>query len=245
MFAIETRLRGFGRAIAVSVLLTVTAVTEAHGGLVYDFLFDESDYSVAPSGEVDVTLFLRETVTDGATSQLGPAGPGIVGIGARLQFDIAPTPTDRAEVLAEDNVTPNSVFNALRDFNLISGSQIDARLTSFDNPTATETASGNVFLIPVATYKFTAGNLPGEVTNIRALDIPGTDDTVLDDGIVLDSFINNGTATITTTPEPSSFVLMAVAGAGILLFRNRRCVYCFVYRKRSRRKRRERKQMWG
>ena len=78
----------------------------------------------------------------------------------------------------------------------------------------------DIYRVFLGSFRFTAGLVPGEATTIRALDVPGTDDTITDTGVVLDSLIQSADATIrvNAVPEPSALTLLGIGVLGLIAY---------------------------
>jgi hypothetical protein len=84
-------------------------------------------------------------------------------------------------------------------------------------------AAPGLYRIPLGKFRFSAGTVLGQVTNIRATDYDQTStDVVYYDNefnpIALDSVLNNASATITVIPEPGTLSLLLIAGLGLTGF---------------------------
>ena len=68
----------------------------------------------------------------------------------------------------------------------------------------------DTFRVLLGPFRFTAGIVAGEITTIRVVDVPGTEDTVTATGLVLDPLVQAGEATIQVTaiPEPARLTLL-------------------------------------
>jgi hypothetical protein len=191
----------------------------------YEFTFDQPNYTVAPGGSVYVTVFLEET--PGADiSVLDANGVGMYGAGVTL-MNVAPLPDDPAKVLAAAGIELCNRFN----------DPDSARKGIADSPSTlaylSEVTDGTLFvhaddptpgqphyLMPVGRFLFTAGATPGVTflqTGINPLVAGAVNITA--SGEVLDSYINHTGARITTTPEPSAMVLVATALLGFAALR--------------------------
>jgi len=190
---------------------------------IYQFAFDQANYNVAPGGTVNVIVYLKETPGLG-TSVLDTGGVGMFGAGVVLT-DIAPLPTNPARVLAASDITPNSLFNdtgsgkrAVTTTPPITATLSEATDFSVfvhaDNPTPGQTD----YFMTIGTFKFAAGSTPG-ITYLQTGSNLGGDVNITGDVLALDSSISNASATITTTPEPSSLVLIGTALLSLVAFR--------------------------
>jgi PEP-CTERM motif len=211
-------------------LLGALAGGHASAGPTYQYVFDQSNYNAAPGGTVAVTVSIREMLnpqTD--ASLLAPGTDGLVGAGLLVQV-AAPLATRPAQVTSVAGIQGNPAFSVIQVPQLpapgvansaglleLAGGAVFGTITS-------ETATSETVLLPLATFTFTAGDVPGEVNNLVAMDttIDGmtpSANNVTAAGIVLDPLLLSGTATITVTtaavPEPSSVALALVGLAGL------------------------------
>ena len=174
----------------------------------YQFVFDQSNYTVAPNGTVSVGVGLQETFnpqTD--TPVLAPGTDGLVGAGVQVQV-VSPFPGSPASVKSSADIHGDPAFSLLALPQLpVPGTTTGAGLL--------ELAPGPVFGtvtfssplleivdVPLGTFTFTAGGTPGQVTHLAALNttiVPGvpSSNNVTNSGIVLDPLILPGAATIT------------------------------------------------
>ena len=191
--------------------------SQAQADIVYQF--DATNYSVAPGATVDVEVFIVQTGNT-TNDPVDLSTDGLESAGVRVFFDGNP-PTDRAEVLSTGNITFNPQFgdSALEQSDVMPG--ISAGLA--DSIFVANPVTGTNIL--VGTFTFTAGLVPGEVTNLRATDFGDFDDTIAGDANLtpLDDIIVDGVATITVTaiPEPGSMIFLAGIGLVIGLRRRR------------------------
>ena len=192
--------------------------SQAQADIVYQF--DATNYSVAPGATVDVEVFIVQTGNT-TNDPVDLSTDGLESAAVRVFFDGNP-PTDRAEVLSTGNITFNPQFgdSALQESDVIPG--ISAGLADSIDFVANPVTGTNIL---VGTFTFTAGLVPGEVTNLRATDFGVLDDTMAGDAnfTSLDDIIVDGVATITVTaiPEPGSMIFLAGIGLVIGLRRRR------------------------
>ncbi|QDV47457.1 hypothetical protein Enr13x_73660 [Stieleria neptunia] len=208
------------RTSLLFLILTIFVSPTASAGLI--FTFDQANYIVQPGATVETQIFLTQTNPDTVLTT-----DGLFSGGVRVFFNDTP-PTDPATVLSLADIQPSAAFDDLLlgpDLSLdpgISAGFVD----SVADPFAPIT--GNSLLL--GTLTFTAGNVPGEVTYLRATDFdPFTDDLISGWGIALDAQITDGFATITTSaitnstvPEPSSALIFGFAIACLAFRRFRR-----------------------
>jgi hypothetical protein len=204
------------------VLLAALASGQASAGPQYQYVFNQANYTVAPGGSVAVTVSIQETFnpqTD--TSLLAPGTDGLVGAGVLVQV-AAPLPSSPAQVTNPGAIQGNSAFNLFQLPQLPApGVPNSAGLLELaSNPVfgtiTSQSPTSETVLLPLGTFTFTAGNVSGEVDNLVAMDttISGTPsaNNVTNSGVVLDSLLQSGTATITVigaaVPEPSGMLLV-------------------------------------
>jgi hypothetical protein len=197
------------RSLLTAVLLAFTALAAGTAHAEYRYAFDQSNYTTTPGGTVPVSIYLQET----ETSLLADAG--LQGVGINVAWSGGP-----ASMTA---VTPNSAFSLYSDSSIES---TYAYLTesALAGVKATETPEGSgIYKVLVGTFSFTAGATNG-VTTLTTADIDpeydGDTATAVYNNIStsLDTLIFNGTATITTIPEPSTFVLAGIAVLALFAF---------------------------
>jgi hypothetical protein len=176
------------------------------------YLFDCSDYRVAAGGDVTVSVFLRETFNPTvASSLLAPATDGLVSCSVVIQA-CPPTPTHPARVRTTSAIAGNHRF----DFAIIPQLPVPSLANSVGlvalssapvfGEVGSRTANCVTVLLPLGTFTFTAGAIPGEVTHLTAMNteinlrMPG-ECVVTASGLPLDKFLQPGQATITVGPE--------------------------------------------
>jgi hypothetical protein len=216
-------------------LMALAALWALGGGTaqaaLYEFSFNQSNFTVSPGGTVDVPVFLRETVSPGEVSLLHDFG--LVGAGVKVTFDVPPVPAHPARVLSAADIIPNPAFDLIGDRSVTPGSSAQLLEGTFLAPAVKAQGSGPVYDILLGTFRFTAGSEAGEVTHLRAgdFDITGNFNVVNTlPPTVLDPLIREGTATITVVlavvPEPAALILTALGGAGLLGYAWRRRGQC-------------------
>jgi MYXO-CTERM domain-containing protein len=220
-----SRLVGAAAAVALSGALT----SSASAARVYDFVAQESSFSVAPdSGAFNVNIFFRERLTETGDTSLLVSEDGLFSFGV-LTERVSPEPIDPALIVDADTFRGSATARGFEldneDLNpdgssaLMSGATFDEELNQ-----NIITVSSTDRRILVGTLKVEPGSLPGQVTTFELSDPQDTGDTqtyasetLLDPDIVTNQF------TVTTTPEPGGIALVAAAGL-ILLGRRRRSV---------------------
>jgi len=204
--------------------LWTSAASAAPADNLYQYVFGNSSYTVACDGTVDVSVYLQETVGPQGTPVLSSSGVGLSTAGVKVLFSDPPQPIQPTRVLKLTDIWENMAF----DFPTPSLTDTDAdlALATLLNPSVTgEEISPGVYRLLLGTFHFTAGTVAGESTPIRATDYdPRFDDVVTGgDMRVLDNLIQDGSATITTVPEPAAVEMLAAAIlAGGLLWKFRR-----------------------
>jgi hypothetical protein len=204
----------------------------ALAGPQYQYVFNQPNYTVAPGGAVAVTVSILETLnpqTD--ASLLAPGTDGLIGGGLLVQV-AAPLPTSPAKVTSPSAIQGNSAFGVIQLPQLPAPGVANSAglLELASNPvfgTITSlTATSETVLLPLGTFTFTAGNLPGEVSDLEAMNttidgVTTSANNVTASGIVLDPLLQTGSATITVlgaaVPEPSgaALVFIGLVGAAI------------------------------
>jgi hypothetical protein len=174
------------------------------------FAFDRPDYSVVPGGTVAVTVFLRETFNPVfGSSLLAPGTDGLISGGFMIRARSA-TPTRPARVRSTSAIAGNPAF----DFAIIpqlpvpafddSAGVVALSSTPVFGEFGSRTTSWETVLLPLGSFTFTAGFVPGEVTYLTALNTEinmrmASDTFVTASGRVLDGLLEPGSATITVT----------------------------------------------
>lgn len=190
---------------------------------VYQYTFGQSNYQVLPGQTVAVDVYLQETVTEGDISWFTGPNRGLFGGGVRVFFNETPLPTDLAEVTNVPSLVANIIPNILftdptktRSLNPgISAGLIAAVNFPTDNLIQGTPLNATPSRILLGTFNFTAGLINNEVTHLLATDFNTSqpslnENTVFNsitlDSVDLDSLILTSTATITTIPEPSTWI---------------------------------------
>ncbi|MCA9064757.1 MAG: hypothetical protein KDA96_16915 [Planctomycetaceae bacterium] len=195
------------KLLILSACLFLSSSTVAQADLIYEF--GQSEYHVAPNSTIDVDLFLTQTgITDVLTTE------GLDSIGGRVYFNDPPVPTDPAVVLATIDIITSTAFDddLFENKDLVAGVSAGVE-DSIDFNAGTGAVKGSRIL--VGTFRFTAGSVLGEVTNLRGTDFdltPGRDSIVSFDTLTgLDSLLGpdaRATITVSAVPEPSGFPLL-------------------------------------
>ncbi len=201
------------------VWLVLAEVSRAD--FVYSYAFDRANYTADPGGTVEVRVFLQEVVTGGDRSRL--ANDGLVSAGVRVRFDVAPLPSRPAGVANLADILPNLVafddpFGPVKGLGLGSYAEFTETVGLTSPAIHATSIAPDTFRVFLGSFRFTVGSVPGEVTTIRALDVPTTNDTITGTGFELDPLIRVGEATIgmTAVPEPRSVILLALGLVGLL-----------------------------
>jgi hypothetical protein len=191
----------------------------------FQFCFDRANYAAAPEGTATVVVFLRETLNPRTQeSLLAPGTDGLLSAGVVVQVG-GPLPDHPAFVRTTAAILGNPAFDLA----------VVARMPAPEYPDSaglvelsTEPVFGEVVsrspvcvtvLLPLGTFTFTAGKGLGEVTFLTAMATEGHPDpsgetNVTDSGVVLDPWIQPGTALITVSakaPAPKPVSAASVA----------------------------------
>ena len=203
--------------IFVMTFIALFGASEAKADLIYEF--DQSNYSVLPGATVDVSVFLTQT---GATDVL--TTEGLDSIGGKVFFNDPTLPTDPAVVLSESDITSNAAFDDSGLEMTVLDPGISAGIEDSIGTSSSPVMGSSILL---GTFRFTAGNVVGEVTNLRATDF---DPTVGNDSIVsgtnftgLDNLLGaDATATITVSAVPEPGTATALVMGLVMLSQRRR-----------------------
>jgi hypothetical protein len=220
------------------VLMAMSVGGSAPAGPLYQYVFNQPNYDVEPGGTVAVTISIQETFnpqTD--ASLLAPGTDGLIGGGLLVRV-AAPLPASPARVLSTGAITGNPLFDVAQLPQLpapnvpnsagileLASSPVFGTITS-------QSATSETVLLPLATFTFTAGSVPGEVNSLMAMNTtidgstPSANNTTFS-GVVLDPLLQSGAAAInvagSVVPEPSGLTLMMIAGvAGAMIQHMRR-----------------------
>jgi hypothetical protein len=204
--------------VAAAVLGTLLCPAVAQADLMYRF--DQANYVVAPGETVEVRVYLTETPgTAFLTTE------GLFSAGVRVSFGEPPVPSSPAQVVSLGDILPNPAFDEV--VRSLGGDWAGLAQAALMNPTVFPNPGTTEILLGI--FRFTAGLIPGEVTNLLATDLhpPLLTETVTGLGTALDKLIGEGRATITVDesvamiPEPSGLVLLATATLCLAGYRRR------------------------
>jgi hypothetical protein len=192
------------------VLAAALAGSSARADFLYSFAFEQSNYTVAPGGTVDVKVFLEETISGSSVSRLGTTG--MLSAGVKLLFNDNP-PTQPAALGSVTDIVFNPAFNStLLDLRSLSPGAFGqlTEAVALGSPLVKGKGGPTTFEVLIGTFHFTAGSVPDEVTHLRAT-VPSIAANVAG-GTVLDKLIHDSTATISVSsvPEPASVTLLAL-----------------------------------
>jgi len=216
------------RAFALLPLICLALAGPAQAASMYEFTFDQAVYTVTPGETVTVEVYLYETVTAGTTSVL--ATEQLSDTGVRISYDSSTSPTDPATVT--DIQAASAFTDEPYDFaDTYTGSEMQTMggtgaanpvagiSVSSDSPVAPDPVpdtDGKEYAVLIGTVTFTAGDVVGETTTIKASDLfTNTQDTFTAYPYhhVLDSSIWSTTAQIMVVPEPACWV--GLSGMGL------------------------------
>jgi hypothetical protein len=212
-------------------VLAALVGSQAVAGPQYQYVFDRSNYTVAPGGAVAVTVSIQETLNPQTeTSLLAPGTDGLIGAGLLVQV-AAPLPISPAHVKSTGAIQGNSAFDVAQVPQLPapgvanSAGLLELASSPVFGTITSQTATSETVLLTLGTFLYTGGNLPGEVNNLLAMNttidgLTPSANNVTASGIVLDPLLQPGSATITVTgsalvPEPSGVTLVFVCLASL------------------------------
>ncbi len=195
------------RPFVVSILAVfgwLLTATEAQAAVAYNFVTDQTNYSLLPNGTAVAQVFLRETLTAGSTSTLA-AENGLFSAVARATRTTSPTAPATITAAARDTTN----FNDFNDSSVqAGGAQADVggtRSLGSANGSAIIVDSSTVRRVAVGTLTIQAGLIPLQTTTFTLSDRTGTVDTLTwTNGTPLDSQIAASTFTVTVIPEPAA-----------------------------------------
>lgn len=192
------------RLFLLTIAVTLCLVPTARGDYTFEFTdssnVDQTNFTVAEGGTVQIKVWLQET--NGGTTL---TTTGVTDAGVKLTFG------SNVTVKTSSDIAENSAqFTSGVSKSVGSGS---ASL-NVSNSTAVKAASNHILL---GTFTFT-GVTAGVTTAVTVDPHGGFDDTVLADSTVIDGMIANASAAITVTavPEPGSFFLCGLAAFGMM-----------------------------
>lgn len=216
--------------VSLAVALFVLAVSARPAPAAFILGFSQPVYTAAPNQFVDVPVLLTETGTNLLNTQ------GLNGGGLVLSYNVPTRVSNPAQVTL---ITPNPGTDPILDIVVTSNTAATATTNGaatfkFSQLLDPPLSAGGTSQILVGTFRFQAGSINGQVTNLSlSLATPGNQ-FVTGTGVVLDSMITTGTGQINVggtgpmVPEPTSLLLCAsaipVLLGGHLLARARRKV---------------------
>jgi len=197
--------------------LTTIAANPSRGALTYSI-------SVVGPNIVDINLpftldiVLTETATAGEATLLGD--PSIDGGVLQGNFRVGRTGAGNIDITG---VTGSASFDSFITSNFTAdGAELVQQHDGIETPTPTGVfVSPGTYQILLGTISLNASTLGSNTFTMADLD-PLGDDLVLGNGTVLDSVITYNGLTITAVPEPSSVILLSLAGTLFVAVRVRR-----------------------
>lgn len=187
---------------------------------------DTANYDVALGGQVDVELYLRETLGDPGNDFLLVDEDGLASAAFVLDWVIETGSGDPTAVASGTDVAINPAFDDpfVEQIDLGAGG-LDmefGRDAILQTTGVAPVVDGQTASVHLATLTFTAGT-PLVVTRVEIDDRPSGDQTLTwQSQVPLDEQLSPESFTITTPiPEPASGLLTAAAGAALLLRRRR------------------------
>ncbi len=210
------------------------AMSPANAALMYQFIFDQSNYDAAPGATVNVGVLLRETATGGSVARLAAGGlDGLFAAGFSVNY--ASSTTGMGSTIP-DSANPSSriVINTVDFDDTGSSSRSDAGFVAGVfaagtniNDGIVRVPVGNDFDVLIATLTFTRSLNPNDVTTLQLADFAAGADTAFLDGFSPDDTnqLTFSVATIGTAvaiPEPASLCLIGtLLTGGIIRLRRR------------------------
>jgi hypothetical protein len=176
--------------------------------------FDQAHYVVGPEGTVAVTVSLQETFNPSATSSLlAPGTDGLIQGGVLVEVGV-PAPGYPARVRTPAAIIGNPGFDvAIVPVLPVPKTAHTAGILELSSKPVygeivSRSANCETVVLPLGTFVFTAGRVPGEVTFLTAMVTSNINDStgdvnVTDSGISLDPLIQPGTAMITVAEKVS------------------------------------------
>jgi hypothetical protein len=187
--------------------------------------FGQADYVVAPGQGIDVPVYLSESGTTILATE------GLNSAGLVLSFNLPPRVNDPAQVTL---ITPNPGVNDIDDFVWTSINPATGSTTGTAELLFSIVLSNVLFpssdpsSILLGTFHFTAGAIPGEVTNLSVGIAPGGPQFLSGTGQELDPMIAAGDSSVRTlaVPEPRSIILLGSSAFcfAVYAWRRRRMV---------------------
>lgn len=173
-----------------------------------------------------VDIVLRETRASGSTSDLGTKHTTFGSLRFTWSGSLAYTVSDLKDHEVQSgrffDQPSNIVLNTTTNFGTVE--QSDSIPNAADDPLGTITSPIEATL-RLGSFVL-SGGAEGTAVTFTLADFSASDDIILDDGTVLDSLINYGSAefSVAAIPEPSSFVALGtiVGGVGYRQWRKRR-----------------------
>lgn len=200
----------------LAVCLLALFASRAQAQRTFEFVTDQSNYTVLPNGTATVNIFLRETIAGSSTSILVTEG-SIVTEGVRITRTTSPSAPTVITAAQSD-----SFFNFANDSVQSGGAQADLNAANLQQgasaPVINDTSS--VRRVRFGQITVQAGLIPLQTTTFTLADNPSTGDTATQNGTPLDSLIQARTFTVSVLPEPTTAASLFVA-AGFLLIRRR------------------------
>lgn len=190
------------------------------GADTYRFASDQTTYTTAPGGSVDVILYLAEQRAPGDSSLLADE-QGLFSSGLQVVRDGGTS--DPALILA---LSPDAGFDGTVQTTIAADiATLYADHNSGFGPGALPDSQG---LVPLAVLHLTTGSSAGQTTSFQISDdSPDTSNTVTYAGTALDSDpfgISAGSFSVTTiesSPEPASLAAVGLSMTAMLLSRRR------------------------
>ncbi|QEG22749.1 PEP-CTERM sorting domain-containing protein [Mariniblastus fucicola] len=204
-------------------------VAESKADQVYELVFEQPEYYVVEGSSVEVSIMLRETVTDGDVARLATGGfDGLVNFGICADFATS-TGGAASTIESVSGVSLNPLFNdsLLNDLGILGD-----RLDLFGSTTnifggvevGSDVGTPDVYELELATLLVDAG----DVGNVTTYNLSDHENPLLlstfADGQLIDSVASYGGVNIFVTsavPEPASATLLFGVGAALLLQRRR------------------------
>lgn len=202
------------RLLAIMLVFFIGGGThEAFAAVVnaYEFAFGQDAYVVAPGATMAVPVYFQETVGSQDTSVLAPGGAGLITAAVQVVGDPL-LPTQPAQVRSLSDIIPNPAFDVPAPSLSLNAAKLSLGALEGSTVVGEEYTNG-VYRLLLGTFTFTAGDVPGEVTTIRATSFDPTFTNIVDGNMhALDGTpVGETRATIRVVPEPSTIVLATAA----------------------------------